>query len=34
MPSNDYHYITTWHVPATREEISEVIGDATGLARW
>jgi len=34
MPSNDYHFITTWHVPATREEISEVIGDATGLARW
>ena len=34
MPSNDYHSITTWHVPATREEISEVIGEAAGLARW
>lgn len=34
MPSNDYHFITTWHVPATREEISDVLGDAAGLARW
>jgi uncharacterized protein YndB with AHSA1/START domain len=34
MPSNDCHFVTTWHVPASREEISEVISDATGLARW
>ena len=34
MPSNDYHFITTWHVPATCEQISEVTGDTTGLARW
>jgi len=34
MPSNDYHFVTIWHVPATREEISEIVGDAGGLARW
>ena len=34
MPSNDYCSVTTWHVPATREEVSEVIGDASGHARW
>lgn len=34
MPANDYHFITTWHIRATREEISEVLADAAGLARW
>ena len=34
MASNAYHFITTWHVPATPEEISEVLADAEGLARW
>jgi hypothetical protein len=23
MPSNDYQFITTWHVPGAREEIGE-----------
>ena len=34
MPANEYHFITTWHIPATPEEISEILGDAAGLARW
>lgn len=34
MPANDYHFITAWQVPATPEEVSAVLGDAAGLARW
>ncbi len=32
--SNDYHFVTTWTVPATREEIVAVLGDAAALPRW
>jgi hypothetical protein len=32
--SNDYHFVTTWQLPATREEIASILGDAAGLARW
>ena len=34
MTSNEYHFVTTWTVHATAEEISAVLGDAPGLARW
>lgn len=34
MAANDYHFITTWRIAATPEEISSVLGDAAGLARW
>jgi Polyketide cyclase / dehydrase and lipid transport len=34
MPDNAYHYVTTWQVPATREEIVDILSDAPGLARW
>jgi hypothetical protein len=34
VASNEYHFITTWLVPATPEEISAVLGDAEGLPRW
>jgi hypothetical protein len=34
VASNDYHFFTTWRIPATPEEISEVLGDAPALARW
>jgi hypothetical protein len=34
MASNDYHFITHWHVRATREEIAEILADAEDLARW
>lgn len=34
MAVNDYHFITTWRIAATPDEIIEVLGDAEGLARW
>lgn len=34
MASNDYHFITMWRIPGTPEEITDVLGDAPGLARW
>jgi hypothetical protein len=34
MAANEYHFVTTWHIPATPEEISEVLGDAPDLSRW
>ena len=30
MATNDYHFITTWHLKSTIEEVSEIIGDAQG----
>jgi hypothetical protein len=34
VAANDYHFVTTWRIQGTPEEISEVLGDAPGLARW
>ena len=34
MAANEYHFITTWRIRATSEEISAILGDAPGLARW
>jgi hypothetical protein len=34
MASNDYHFITHWHVKGTVEEVSKIIGDPTELVRW
>jgi len=34
VSSNEYHFITTWRIAATAEEISAVLGDAPDLARW
>jgi Polyketide cyclase / dehydrase and lipid transport len=34
MATNDYHFITTWCVKSSVEEVSEIIGDPRGLARW
>ena len=34
MASNDYHFITVWRIPATPDEITEVLADAPALARW
>ncbi|MEW6224363.1 MAG: SRPBCC family protein [Chloroflexota bacterium] len=32
--ANDYHFVTTWRLPATRDEITDVLSDAADLARW
>jgi hypothetical protein len=32
--ANEYAFLTTWQVPATPDEIAEVLGDAEALARW
>ena len=32
--SNEYAFLTTWMVPATPEEVVDVLGDAEALARW
>ena len=34
MASNEYHFVTTWRIPATPQEISEILGNAPDLARW
>ena len=34
MASNDYHFITAWHLEATPEEVSAILADAEDLARW
>jgi hypothetical protein len=34
MAINDYHFITTWRIKSTIEEVSEIIGDPRGLTSW
>lgn len=34
MASNDYHFITTWRVQSTCQEVSEILGNAPDLVRW
>jgi len=34
MASNGYHFITTWRVKATLQEINDIIGHALDLPRW
>jgi hypothetical protein len=34
VAANDYHFITTWRIGATPDEISGILGDAAALARW
>lgn len=34
MAANEYHFVTTWRMAATPDEISAVLGDAAALARW
>jgi hypothetical protein len=34
MATNDYHFITTWRVPGTAREVSEILADAADLPRW
>ena len=30
----DYHFITTWRVKATREEVYRILEDVDALAEW
>jgi hypothetical protein len=34
MAANDYHFITTWRLETTPEDVSAVLGDAAALAQW
>jgi hypothetical protein len=34
MPANDYHFITHWRLPGTPDEVTDVLSDVGGLARW
>lgn len=34
MAGNRYSFTTEWHVPASAEEVSLILGDATDLPRW
>jgi hypothetical protein len=34
MASNDYHFITEWHVESTIQEVAEIIGNGPDLMRW
>src|SRR5690349_13521213 len=34
LPDNAYHFITTWRVPSTVEEVTAILGNATDLPRW
>jgi hypothetical protein len=34
MSANEYHFITTWRVEGTVEEVSAILGDPLGLVRW
>lgn len=32
--SNQYHFTTQWRIPATIEEVADILGDADDLPRW
>jgi MYXO-CTERM domain-containing protein len=34
MGANDYHLISNWRVPATREEVYDIVADSESLAKW
>jgi hypothetical protein len=34
MAITDYHFVSRWRVEGTIEEVSEILADAEGLARW
>src|SRR5579862_9773813 len=34
MPSNEYHFITVWHVTGSVSEVADIIQDAESLPRW
>ena len=34
MALHDYHFLTHWTVRSSVQEVSDILGDAPGLARW
>jgi hypothetical protein len=34
VPSTDYNFVSRWRVRGTVGEVSDILGDAEGLARW
>lgn len=34
MASNEYHFLTSWRVPGTCDEVSSILGEALDLPRW
>lgn len=34
MASNNYHFITQWHVQGTLKEVADILGNADDLVRW
>ncbi|MFL6230126.1 MAG: SRPBCC family protein [Pyrinomonadaceae bacterium] len=34
MSITDYHFVSRWRVGGTAEEVSDILADAEGLARW
>jgi len=34
MPNNDYHFVTTWNIHGSIEEIVPIVADARDLTRW
>jgi len=34
MAINEYHFVTTWRVQATLQEVMAILGDGPGLVRW
>jgi hypothetical protein len=30
----EYHFVTSWKIPGTAQEVAEVLGDPLGLVRW
>jgi hypothetical protein len=34
MASNDYHFVSRWHVKGTAEQVSDVLSDSVSLPRW
>lgn len=34
MTSNEYHFVTSWRIEGTCEEVSDILKNATDLPRW
>jgi hypothetical protein len=34
MARNEYHFVTHWRVPGSRQEVADILGNAPDLSRW